>query len=144
MAEEALSGETTVEPGIIRKEFPMSEGKTTLRKKKPRQLAIINDKCTGCAGSPVCVDYCPVEMCMFWVPDPDAPPFGIIEVDKSTCIGCARCMTKGPEGMQLDGCPWDAIEMVDTKDWEVQTGVTLPDKPEIADEEWDRVSDRFV
>ena len=31
------------------------------RKRKPRIVAVINDSCTGCSGSPACVDYCPVE-----------------------------------------------------------------------------------
>ena len=71
---------------------PMSRGRTDLRKRKPKQLAIINENCTGCAGSPVCVAYCPVEACMFWIPDEEHPPFGRVEVDKSTCIGCAKCV----------------------------------------------------
>ena len=29
----------------------------------------------------------------------------------------------------LDGCPWDAIEMVPTDDWEAVHGITLPDAP---------------
>ena len=60
---------------------PWSEGIKTPRKKIPKELAVINEACTGCAGSPVCVTYCPVEECMFWVPDEDHPPFGIIDVD---------------------------------------------------------------
>ncbi len=38
------------------KHSPMSEGIATPRKKKPKQLAIILDNCTGCAGSPACVN----------------------------------------------------------------------------------------
>ncbi len=49
---------------------------------------------------------------MFWVPDEDHPPFGRIEVDPYLCIGCQKCTSKGPDGAFLDGCPWDAIEMV--------------------------------
>src|SRR5229473_3061709 len=46
------------------------------RKKRPRILAITTDCCTGCAGSPACIEYCPIEACMFWVSDEDHPPFG--------------------------------------------------------------------
>ena len=66
---------------------------------------------------------------MFWVPDEDHPPFGRIEVDPYLCIGCQKCISKGPDGAFLDGCPWDAIEMVPTEDWEVMHGVNLPDAP---------------
>ena len=95
------------------KQWPFSEGKMTgNRKKKPAILAVTNENCTGCAGSPVCIEYCPVDECMFWIPDEDHPPFGRIEVDGQTCIGCKQCISKGPDGTFLDGCPWDAIDMV--------------------------------
>ena len=91
---------------------PKSEGIATPRKKRPKELAVITECCTGCAGSPACVPYCPVADCMYWVPDEDHPPFGHIEVDPILCIGCKKCVSKGPDGAFLDGCPWDAIEMV--------------------------------
>jgi ferredoxin len=115
---------------VVEKHFPMSvgDGKAT-RKRKPRILAITTDCCTGCAGSPACIEYCPIEACMFWIPDEDHPPFGRIEVDPELCIGCQKCISKGPEGAFLDGCPWDAIEMVPTDQWESAHGITLPDAP---------------
>jgi len=115
---------------IVEKHWPMSEGdgKAT-RKKRPRILAITTDCCTGCSGSPACIEYCPIEACMFWVPDDDHLPFGRIEVDPYLCIGCQKCTSKGPDGAFLDGCPWDAIEMVPTDDWEALHGITLPDAP---------------
>src|SRR5947207_2454836 len=70
--------------GMVPDEFkhePRSKGLTHPRKKKPKELAVITECCTGCAGSPACVEYCPVEDCMFWVPDEDHPPFGRIQVD---------------------------------------------------------------
>jgi len=96
------------------KSEPKSEGIETPRKKKPKEIAIITECCTGCAGSPACVPYCPVADCMFWVPDLDNEPFGRIQVDPQLCIGCKKCTSKGPDGSFLDGCPWDAIEMVET------------------------------
>ncbi len=95
------------------KNWPWSEGTMTgNRKKKPAILAVTNENCTGCAGSPVCINYCPVDECMYWIPDEDHPPFGRIEVDGQTCIGCKQCISKGPDGTFLDGCPWDAIDMI--------------------------------
>jgi ferredoxin len=93
------------------------------RKRKPHIMAVINDQCTGCAGSPACVDYCPVAECMYWVPDADHPPFGRIEVDALLCIGCKLCTSKGPDGTFLEGCPWDAIDMVPIAEFEASVGV---------------------
>ena len=107
----------------VEKLRPKSEGIDTPRKKIPKELAVITDCCTGCAGSPACVEYCPVEDCMYWIPDPDFPPFGRIEVDQQLCIGCKKCTSKGPDGAFLDGCPWDAIVMQPTTDFEAQHGV---------------------
>jgi len=46
--------------GTVVKYEPISTGTTTKRKRKPHILAVINECCTGCAGSPACVEYCPV------------------------------------------------------------------------------------
>jgi ferredoxin len=104
------------------KNEPMSHGRTDKRKRIPNILAVINDACTGCSGSPACVEYCPIDACMFWVPDSDHPPFGTIVVDPLTCIGCKLCTSKGPDGTFLEGCPWDAIDMVPTEEWEGENG----------------------
>jgi ferredoxin len=93
------------------------------RKKKPKDIAVINDACTGCAGSPVCIELCPVDYCMILVKDDVyAPDFGRVIVDPLACIGCKRCISKGPMDMYLDGCPWDAIDMVKTPDFEADFG----------------------
>ena len=55
--------------GEVVKLEPKSEGIDTPRKKKPREIAVITECCTGCAGSPACVPYCPVLDCMYWVVD---------------------------------------------------------------------------
>lgn len=110
--------EKIYEPETVAKFEPKSKGMNKPRKKIPKILAVINECCTGCAGSPACVDYCPVEDCMYWVPDPDHPPFGIIRVDPLLCIGCKLCTSKGPDGAFLEGCPWDAIDMVPVEEWE--------------------------
>lgn len=97
----------------VLKRQPMSHGRTDLRRKPPRFLAVVNETCTGCAGSPVCIDCCPVEACIYWVPDVDSSPFGRVAIDLTTCIGCAKCASKGPHGILLDGCPWRAIDMLE-------------------------------
>ena len=131
-------------PSSVRKLEPMAHGRTDLRKRKPRQVAVIAEHCTGCAGSPVCVIYCPVEACMFWVPDAQYEPFGRIEVDKSTCIGCAKCASRGPGGTLLDGCPWDAVYMVNTASWEADRGTVLPDVVTRPVSEWEVVPSEYV
>ena len=111
--------------GEVVKYEPKSEGQTNKRKRKPHILAVINENCTGCSGSPACVEYCPVEDCMFWSPDPDHAPFGRIIVDPLLCIGCKLCTSKGPDGAFLEGCPWDAIDMVPLAEFEAGNG-SLP------------------
>ena len=63
--------------------------------------------------------------CMYWVPDLDHQPFGHIEVDPVLCIGCKKCTSKGPDGAFLDGCPWDAIEMVAIEEVEARIGFKM-------------------
>jgi ferredoxin len=99
------------------------EKKKEKRKRKPKILAIINDACTGCSGSPICVTECPIDDCMNIVPNPDAPVFIRIEVNALNCIGCKKCISKGPMDTYLEGCPWDAIDMVPLADFETKHGV---------------------
>ena len=84
---------------------------TKRRRNKPKEMAVITDCCTGCAGSPVCQALCPVENCMQLIHDDEHSPFGYIWVDPLKCIGCKQCITKGKDGIILEGCPWDAIKM---------------------------------
>jgi len=92
------------------------------RAKKPKALAVIADACTGCAGAPVCQLYCPVDDCMILIAAEDAFPYGRIWVDPLKCVGCKKCVSRGPDATFLDGCPWDAILMVPTSEWEQQHG----------------------
>ena len=108
--------------GTVVKHSPISTGQTNQRKRKPHILAVINECCTGCSGSPACVEYCPVAECMYWAPDEDHAPFGRIIVDPLLCIGCKLCTSKGPDGAFLEGCPWDAIDMVPLAEFEGNFG----------------------
>lgn len=92
------------------------------RKVKPKLLALITDACTGCAGAPVCQIYCPVDECMLLLAAQDAFPFGRIWVDPLKCVGCKKCVSRGPENSFLEGCPWDAIVLVSTSQWEAEHG----------------------
>ena len=92
------------------------------RAKKPKLLAVITDACTGCAGAPVCQPYCPVDDCMLLVAADDAFPYGRIWIDPLKCVGCKKCASRGPDGTFLDACPWDAIAMVRTNEWESAYG----------------------
>jgi len=78
------------------------------RKRKPKILAVINDACTG-----------------YEVENPDAPVFNRVHVDPLLCIGCKKCITKGPMDTLLEGCPWDAIDMMPVDAYEAKFG-TLP------------------
>jgi len=60
---------------------------------------------------------------MLLVPAEDAFPFGRIWVDPLKCVGCQKCISRGPEETYLDGCPWDAIVMVSTSEWEKRHGL---------------------
>ena len=99
------------------------EKKKEKRKRKPKIMAVVNDACTGCSGSPICVTECPIDSCMNLVENPDAPIFQRIEVDALKCIGCKKCISKGPMNTLLEGCPWDAIEMVPLGEFETEHGV---------------------
>ena len=92
------------------------------RAKKPKALAVVTDACTGCAGAPVCQISCPVDECLLLDPAEDAFPFGRVRVDPLKCVGCRKCLKQGPLDTFLEGCPWDAIVMVPTDQWEMRHG----------------------
>jgi ferredoxin len=96
--------------------------KTGQRKRKPNMLAVINDACTGCGGSPICMTECPVEGCMSEVQNPAAPAYNRISVDPLLCIGCKKCTSKGPMNTFLEGCPWNAIDMFPLAEYEARFG----------------------
>ncbi|HVO25640.1 MAG TPA: 4Fe-4S ferredoxin [Candidatus Margulisiibacteriota bacterium] len=111
------------EPRTARRVTKSADGKFIgQRKVKPKQLAVITDACSGCSGAPVCEIYCPVDECMLLVPAADGAPHMRIWVDPLKCVGCRKCVSRGPEDLFLDGCPWDAIRMVPTPEWEAEHG----------------------
>lgn len=122
MHEEPITIRDTPRPPVAPAPKKNRDGKFIGRRKvKPKLLAVITDACTGCSGSPVCQIYCPVDECMLLVPA-ETPPFQRVWVDPVRCVGCKKCISRGPEGTFLDGCPWDAILMIATAEWEAEHG----------------------
>ena len=109
--------------GEVVKLEPKSEGIDTPRKKRPKELAVITECCTGCAGSPACVPYCPVADCMYWVAGRGPPAVRPTSRWTPNSVLAARSApARDPTAAFLDGCPWDAIEMVPIEEVEVQLG----------------------
>ena len=100
------------------------------RKKEPPLTVVMNDNCSACSGSPMCMTVCPVD-CIHIMYDGNMRPERVY-VDYDTCIGCLNCFSfevrpkhvnKGDRRENLDRfndmdlmskkgvCPWDAIEI---------------------------------
>ena len=119
----AYSDAPAASAGVKRAPHKSDAGKFIGRRKvKPKLLAVITDACTGCSGSPVCQLYCPVDDCMLLIPVADGSPLARIWVDPLKCVGCKKCVTRGPQDIVLEGCPWSAIDMVPTNEWEAHYG----------------------
>jgi formate hydrogenlyase subunit 6/NADH:ubiquinone oxidoreductase subunit I len=78
---------------------------TSVRKREPKMLAVIDPgKCFG-RGCEFCVAVCPVPDCITLTRDPDAGDLQVCTVNYDTCIGCMACEKWCPED-------YDAIRMV--------------------------------
>jgi len=93
--------------------------KSSMKKSRPRLIAVVNPSCTGCE---VCVDFCPVD-CI-----DDAPPVEFaeanippIQIQVEECIGCQVC-AKVCEELALN-----AIEMVSVDEFEGRFGLCVSD-----------------
>jgi len=94
--------------------------KSSMKKSRPRLIAVVNPSCTGCE---VCVDFCPVD-CI-----DDAPPVEFaeanippIQIQVEECIGCQVC-AKVCEELSLN-----AIEMVPVEEFERRCGIRVHDR----------------
>ena len=69
----------------------MAEAK---KRKGTALLAVMNENCSSCAGSPICELHCPVENCINLLYE-ETPGGGVkpyrVWVDNDKCIGCQMC-----------------------------------------------------
>jgi formate hydrogenlyase subunit 6/NADH:ubiquinone oxidoreductase subunit I len=96
-------------PGKLQKDYdklPVPQPQaTSVRKRDPKLLAIIDpEKCFG-RGCEFCAAVCPVPDCIVYATDPNAPDLNVLSVNLDTCIGCMACEKWCPDD-------YDAIRMV--------------------------------
>jgi len=101
------------------KSIPELPKKIGEKKKKPKLMAVVDeDNCTGCLA---CVPFCPVD-CIEPVPkekyDTPIPP---VQIRFNECIGCSIC------ARVCTKLTWDAIDMLQTPQFEDQYGIQITD-----------------
>lgn len=66
----------------------------TKKRKGTALLAVMDENCSSCAGSPLCESHCPVEGCINLLyeemPQGGLKPYRVF-VDNDKCIGCQMC-----------------------------------------------------
>ncbi|MBI4392009.1 MAG: hypothetical protein HY575_08980 [candidate division NC10 bacterium] len=93
----------------------------TVKKKRPRLMAVVNDNCTGCEA---CIEFCPV-LCIDH-PQPEQytgvviPP---VRIRWHECIGCQIC------ARVCEGLAWNAIDMIPIDEFERRFGEKVGDAP---------------
>src|SRR6266508_6279868 len=69
----------------------MAEAK---KRKGTALLAVMDENCSSCAGSPICEAHCPVDECINLLYE-ELPGGGLkpyrVWVDNDKCIGCQMC-----------------------------------------------------
>lgn len=101
-------------------DIPRIPEKYTLKKKRPKELAVVVDGCTGCEA---CVPFCPVD-CIEHVPAEMSPPLQIIppvHIRYDECIGCQICVRV------CDKLAWSVIVMRPTEEVEQEFGIIIHD-----------------
>ena len=64
---------------------------SSVRKRDPKLLAVIDPhRCFG-RGCEFCIAVCPVPECITLTTDPEAPDVQVCTVNFETCIGCMAC-----------------------------------------------------
>jgi ferredoxin len=73
-----------------------TESQEKKKRKGTSLLAVMDENCTSCAGSPVCELHCPVENCINLLYE-ETPNGGLkpyrVWVDNEKCIGCQMCFS---------------------------------------------------
>jgi formate hydrogenlyase subunit 6/NADH:ubiquinone oxidoreductase subunit I len=78
---------------------------SSMRKREPKLLAVIDPhRCFG-RGCEFCIAVCPVPECITLTTDPEAPDVQVCTVNFETCIGCMACEKWCPDD-------YDAIRMI--------------------------------
>ena len=92
------------------KSIPQLPDKITAKKKRPKQIAWVDDgNCTGCQ---VCVPFCPVD-CIEPAPKEKYNiPIPPVQIRYNECIGCQIC------ARVCHKLTWDAIRMLPTEEIE--------------------------
>jgi len=101
-------------------DIPGIPEKYTKKKKRPKELAVVVDGCTGCEA---CVPFCPVD-CIEHVPADLAPPDQAIppvHIRYDECIGCKICVRV------CDKLAWSVIVMRPTEEVEEAEGIQIHD-----------------
>ena len=69
----------------------------TKKRKGTALLAVMDENCSSCAGSPICEAHCPVDGCINLVyeelPQGGLKPYRVM-VDNDKCIGCQMCYSE--------------------------------------------------
>jgi ferredoxin len=69
-------------------------GEATKKRKGTALLAVMDENCSSCAGSPLCESHCPVDGCINLLyeelPGGGLKPYRVF-VDNDKCIGCQMC-----------------------------------------------------
>jgi ferredoxin len=73
---------------------PTTQPEEKKKRKGTALLAVMDENCSSCAGSPVCELHCPVENCINLLYE-ETPAGGLkpyrVWVDNDKCIGCQMC-----------------------------------------------------
>jgi len=69
----------------------------TKKRKGTALLAVMDENCSSCAGSPICEAHCPVDNCINLLyeelPQGGLKPYRVF-VDNDKCIGCQMCYSE--------------------------------------------------